>query len=316
MTAEAGSDGDLDALVGNAAYELRFSLHGRTAVRVLAPRGPVARRHAEPPDPAAAWSAAARCGDAAGWLLAERAPADEGHAAALLQRIVDRRCALALQRLAAQRAAMAADLLERVTHRLRTDVSTLQAVAEGALLGVFEADELTQIPGELKRVGREAQRQLSLVREVMTALHPKAPLRAEPLVAVLRAELEGAGVATVVSDVDGECAMTFVPGAGWGACARLLAMALAHDARLGGPAAAVAVRADPGGWLVTAGRSHGDPRPVEWTERAVGELVHAGEIAAAGGGSACATGVGGDGLHVQLTLPAAPSLSAGRASPC
>src|SRR5262245_20178395 len=97
---------------GDAQFELRFSLAGQAAVRALAPAGPVAGRHAEAPDPSAPWSARAACGEAVGWLLAERAPTDESAARDVLQRAVDRHSSLLLQRIAAQTGALAADLLE------------------------------------------------------------------------------------------------------------------------------------------------------------------------------------------------------------
>ena len=153
----------LAALFDGARFELRFSLDGRAAVRVLG--GPVAARHAEPPDPAAPWSARATCGDAVGWLLAERAPAGEAHA--VLQRAVDRHSSLLLQRIAAHRGAIAADLLESVTHRLRTDISALQVIADGALTAPFEDDERSQVRAEVGEVGAEAQRRLSAFREAM-----------------------------------------------------------------------------------------------------------------------------------------------------
>ena len=221
-------------------FELRYALHGRAAVRVHAPRGPVAARHVEPPDVTAPWIATARCGDAAGWLLAGAAPvggADRARAA--LRSVVDRHTALELQQLETARAAFAADLLEALTHRLRTDVSTLQAVAEGALAGIFTPDELEQIPAELKSAGGEAQRRLSQAREVMGALHPEAPWRAEPVAGALEAELEGAGAALRVLGVNGEVPLALGRGTGWSACARLLAAALARDTRLGGEQAVV-----------------------------------------------------------------------------
>jgi hypothetical protein len=302
---EAVAD-ELRALFGAGAHELRFSLHGRSAVRVLASGRPVAPRHAEPPDPSAPWSHSARCGAATGWLLAEGEPGDAGRARELLQRTVERHSALVLQALIAQRSLMVTDLLEGLTHRLRTDVSTLQAVAEGALSGMFEADELEQIPGEVRRVGETAQTRLSNVREVMTALHPAARCLPEPLLQTLRAELDGAGVDVPVADVEGERPMTFVPGPGWAACARLLAEAVARDERLGGREGSVTVRAHPDGWEVTAGCT--DPgQPVAWTEQAVGGLVHAGQIVAAAGGFASAARLDGGRLRVRLTVPAAPS---------
>src|ERR687892_247162 len=107
----------LAPLLDGARFELRFSLGGHAAVRALAPAGAVAPRHAEPPDPPAPWSARAECGDAAGWLLAERVPTDDALARLVLQRAVDRHSSLLLQRIAAQRGVMAADMVEAATHR-------------------------------------------------------------------------------------------------------------------------------------------------------------------------------------------------------
>jgi signal transduction histidine kinase len=290
----------LASLFDGARFELRFSLGGHAAVRVLG--GPVAALHAEPPDPAAPWSARAACGEAVGWLLAERAPTDEPAARDALQRAVERHSSLALQRIAAQRGGMTADLLETVTHRLRTDIGALQVIAEGALAVPFEDDERPQVRAEVAEVGAEAQRRLSAAREVMAALHPTAERPPEPLIDALRRELEGAGVAVAVADVDGEQPVVVVPGSGWSACARLLAGALAADARLAG--AAVAVRADPAGWAVIVGEPGGEPAP--WTERSLGELAHAGAIVVAAGGGAAA-GVADGRLWVELTVPAAPS---------
>jgi signal transduction histidine kinase len=308
VTATAATQ-ELAALFGDAAVELRFSLTGRCAVRVLAPRGPVAARHAESPAPPAPWSAQARCGSAVGWLLAARPPADERSAVALLDRIVERRTALVLQRLAAQDVAIAAELLERLTHSLRTDLGALQAVAEGLTRGVFARAELVEICGGLESAGREARRRLSAVRDVMAVLAPDATSAPEALQESLRAELEGAGAraGVEVHGVDGERAMTLIPGDGWGACARLVAEAIAADARLGGERAAVAIGPHPGGWAITAGRRDPVARAVAWTEQAVGPLAVAGQIAAAAAGSATAFAGAGGGLQVTLVVPAAPS---------
>jgi signal transduction histidine kinase len=290
----------LAPLFEGAEFELRFSLTGDAAVRVLG--GPVASRHAEPPDPPAPWSARAECGVAVGWLLASRAPPDEAVAADALQRAVDRHSSLVLQRIAAQHGSMAADLLEAITHRLRTDISALQVIAEGALAAPFEDEERPQVRAEVADVGAEAQRRLSATREVMASLHPAAERVPEPLIEVLAGELEGAGAATRVAAVDGEVPVALVPGSGWSACARLLAAALASDERLAG--APVTVREHPDGWSVVAGDEAGEPVP--WTERALGELAHAGAIVVAAGGSASASAREAR-LCVQLTVPAAPS---------
>jgi hypothetical protein len=276
-------------LFGTIRFELRFDLAGRAAVRVAG--GPLAPRHAEPAPPDAPWLAEARCGGAAGWLLADAEPADPERATALLQRTVEREAALALQALARQASALGADLLEKLTHRLRTDVTTLQAVADAAVKGLFEPEDLALLPGELERTGREAHRRLTGVREVMTVLAPAARSAPEPIVDTLRAELDAAGRAATVTGPADERPLTLIPGAGWAACARLLA----GDARL----ERFAVGPDPAGWRVEAGTLGA---PVAWTERTVGELVCAGQIVAAGGGKAVAH----DGPGVTLVLPAAP----------
>jgi hypothetical protein len=275
--------------LATSGFEVRFDLAGRAAVRVAG--GPVAPRHVEPVPPEAPWVAEARCGAAAGWLLARAVPPDPDALRERLQHAVERETALRLQAAAAAAAPLAADLLERLTHRLRTDVTTLQAVADGAVKGLFEPEDLELLPGELERSGREALRRLSGVREVMGALVPGARLAPEPVEAALRAELEGAGRAVTVGVADGESPLTLIPGPGWAACARMLA----RDPRIEmfelGP--------DPAGWLLTSGH-HGTP--VEWTERTVGDLAHVGHILAAAGGSAVVT----EPFGLRLTLPAAP----------
>ncbi len=292
----------LAPLFGGTDFELRYALDGRAAVRAIG--GPLAPRHAEAVPPPAPWVAEARCGDAAGWLLAAAPPADPERARAELERIVERHSALRLQRLVAQRAALEADLLDQLTHHLRTDVSTLQAVAEGAAAGLFDAAELGELPSEIAGVGAAAQRRLSGAREVMTALAAEARTAPEPLLETLRDELEAAGATNAVTDVEGESPRVLVPGAGWSACARLLAEALRSDDRFAG--AAVVVAPDPDGWRVCAGRA-GAGLSQLWTERAIGELAGAGHIAAAGGGSAHAEGLADGGLRVSLTMPAAVS---------
>lgn len=224
-------------------WELRYDLHGRCAVRVAG--GEVMARHVEAV-PSAPWMIEARCGTARGWLLATAVPDDPEREAVRLEAEVTRRTALARERQALALAALDADLIERLTHRLRTDVMTLGAVAEGALEGVF-ADEAEAVMAELRRTSQEAQRRLTVAREVMTVLagETAAP---EPIAATLRAELEGAGRDAVVVAGDEE-AWTLIPGAGWAACARLLAA----DARF----AAFEVAPDEWGWRVTA-RAGGD----------------------------------------------------------
>jgi hypothetical protein len=279
-------------LFGTARFELRFDLAGRAAVRLAG--GPVAPRHVEPVPPVAPWVIEARCGAAAGWLLADAAPTDPERARALLERVVERETALRLQAAARQASAMGAELLEGLTHRLRTDVSTLAAVADGAIAGLFEGEDLEGLPEELARTSQEALRRLSGAREVMSALDPEARRAPEAIVATLRAELEAAGrdaIVTVTGPDDDETPFTLIPGAGWGACARRLAA----DARLG----RFAVLPDPAGWRITSGLPG---TAVNWTERSAGDVVQAGHIVAAAGGSAVVT----DPFGVTLTLPAAP----------
>jgi signal transduction histidine kinase len=274
---------------GTSGFELRFDLAGRAAVRVSG--GPVAPRHVEPVPPQAPWVAEARCGEAAGWLLANVAPEDPEAARASLARTVEREAALRAQALRAELARLTADLLERLTHRLRTDVTTLQAVAEGALAGLFEPEDLEQLPGELQRTGRGALERLTAAREVMRALAPEARREPEPIAATLRAELEAAGREATVREPSGEQPRTLVPGPGWAACAR----ALAADPRL----ELFDVGPDRAGWSVVAGAAG---EPVEWTERTVGTLVNVGHLLAVAGGSASVMHPFG----VKLVLPAAP----------
>jgi hypothetical protein len=99
--------------------------------------------------------------------------------------------------------------------------------------------------------------------------------------------------------------MAAVPGAGWSACARLLAAALAGDERLMG--APIAVRPDPGGWAVTAGDPDAVAEASPWTEQVLGDLAPAGAIVAAAGGLAEAAQRPDGRLRVRLTVPAAPS---------
>jgi hypothetical protein len=294
-------------LFGDVPFELRFSLTGAAAVRVLAPAGPVAAWHAEPPDPRAPWCVRADCGDAAGWLVAGAPPTDAARAAAVLRSATDRHSALAIRRLSARRAAMATDVIEHLTHRLRTDVSALQAVTQGALQGLFGAEEVDAVSDEVAATAAEAQRRMTDAREVMATLHPTAGRDPEPLVGVLGDELEGAGVQAAIAVPAGEEPMALLPGAGWSVCARLLAGALADNPRLGGDAAAIAVDPHPDGWTVTAGHPGPGAEPLAWTERTVGPLMHAGHVAVAAGGTATAMCTDDGGLRVELTVPAAPS---------
>jgi signal transduction histidine kinase len=270
---------ELSPLFADAAFELRFALRGGAAVRVAG--GPVATRHAERRDPPAPWSARACCGEATGWLLAMRAPADPIAVRVVLERAVTRHTAVRLQRLAAVRAALTAELLERLTHRLRTDVSTLQAVAEGAATGLFDPDELAELPAELARTGAQAQRRLSAAREVMAAFAATAAPEPEPLLALLEDEL-----GATAAPPPGERPLALVPGPGWAACARLLGEAFA------GAPPEVTIAAHPDGWAIAVGGA-GEPDP----------LLHLGLILAAAGGAAETAG----GAGVNLLVPAAPS---------
>jgi hypothetical protein len=304
MTADAwatAADG-LRPLLGDTPFELRFSATGAAAIRV---RGDgVAADHAERPDPAAPWSASAHCGPAAGWLLAAAPPSDPEEAADLLARAVDRHAAAAAQALAAERARVAGELLDRLTHRLRTDVAALLSVAEGALRGLFAADETDAVLAELRSGGADAQDRMSDAREVMTVLHAVAS-DPEPVVALLERELEAAGADVAVSGPN-ERAMAVVPGHGWAICARLLATALARDDRLRG--AALAVAPHPLGWVVTAGAPGAGEQAARWDEWTVGQLLHAGQIAAASGGAATAR-TSPDALEIKLILPGGASAS-------
>jgi hypothetical protein len=273
---------ELEPLFG-ATFELRFALRpGGAAVRVHG--GPVAPRHAEARDPAAPWAVRAECGACAGWLLAAGEPTDAARARAVLQRAVERHAALRLQALAEAAAALTAELLERLTHRLRTDVSTLQTVAVGAATGAFSAAELAALPGELASTGAEAQRRLSAAREVMAALAPHHPAEPEPLLEVLAGELDAAGVDAALPEARGEEAMALVAGPGWGACARLLADACQ------GPEVSLAPHPD--GWAVTV---------------AAREIAHVALILVAAGGAARLHETAQGGPRAELVVPAAPS---------
>jgi signal transduction histidine kinase len=302
---------ELAALTGGAPFELRSAAaEGAAAVRVRAPRGPVAARHAERPDVAAPWSAVARCGEAAAWLLAARAPDEPDRARAVLRRATDRAAALRLQALARQQAALTADLLEHLTHRLRTDVSSLQGVAEGALAHVFAAEEAGAVAAEVQAIGAEAQRRLSDVREVMAACEPGASRRPEPILERLRDELDAVGREAVAvtgpaGAAPGEQPLADVPGPGWAACARLLAEAVAGDPRLGAGRAEVAIAAHPGGWLVIAGDPAALGDPVPWTLQHLGRLAHAGQLVSIAGGHVEATRGAGGALRVAWIVPAA-----------
>ena len=237
-----------------SGFELRFDLAGRAAVRVSG--GPVARRHVEPVPPEAPWVAEARCGEAAGWLLANMAPADPEAARELLARTVEREAALRAQAARRELSALTADLLERLTHRLRTDVTTLQAVADGALAGLFEPEDLEQLPGELQRTGRDALERLTAAREVMRA-HAGAPRAPEDVVATLRAELEAAGREATVAGAGRRAAADVRPRSRLGGCAR----------RAGRRRAAGDVRRRTRSGRLVRHRRRGR-EPVEWTEGA------------------------------------------------
>ena len=104
--------------------ELRYDAHGRCAVRVC---GNVLEDHVVAAPPVAPWVIEARCGAARGWLLGPAPPAAD--AQAWLELEVARRTAAARERQVTALAALDALLIERLTHRLRTDVMTLGTVA-------------------------------------------------------------------------------------------------------------------------------------------------------------------------------------------
>ena len=275
--------------LATSGFELRFDLAGRAAVRVAG--GPVAPRHVEPVPPPAPWVIEARCGDAAGWLLAHAAPADPEAARTRLERAVEREAAARLQAAARQLAPLAADLLERLTHRLRTDVTTLQAVADGAVKGLFEPADLELLPGELERSGREAQRRLSAAREVMGVLTPGARSEPEPVEATLRTELAAAGREATITGPAGE-----IPG-------RSSPAPAGRRARASWPATRGSTMfelgPDRGGWSVNpgpTGRPWSGPNARSASSRmwAISSLRRA--------DSAVAT----EPFGVRLTLPAAP----------
>ena len=276
-------------------FELRFDVAGRAAVRVAG--GPVAARHVEPVPPRAAWVDEARCGSAVGWLLAPDPPLAPDRAHALLERTVAHRAALALQARAGQAAAISSDLLERLTHRLQSDVVALHGVAEGLIEGLFEPDELAELPQELRRAGGQSLRRVSEARLVMGVLEPQAAALAEPVVDTLRAELEAAGRACAVQAPADETALALLPGPGWAACARVLA----GDPRL----TEFAVEPDPSGWRIIAGPGGPAGAALPVTEDGLGALVLAGRLVAAAGGTASAR-AGGVAPTLTLTLPAAP----------
>src|SRR5919199_416920 len=103
-TAWTAAARSLEPLLAAARFELRYGPEGDVAIRQYG--GPLAALHAEPPDPAAAWSARARCGHAAGWLLADRAPEDPRAAQEILARAMERHTAERLQALHAARMAL------------------------------------------------------------------------------------------------------------------------------------------------------------------------------------------------------------------
>ena len=279
---------------GATAFELRYDALGRCAVRVAG--GDVLHRHVEPAPPTAAWTAEARCGAAAGWLLAAAPPTDPAAVTERLHTLVARRTAFVRERQAFALAALDAELIERLTHRLRTDVMTLSAVAEGALEGVF-ADEAAGVLEEIQRTSAEGQRRITAAREVMTTLEAGAGDRPESIATTLRAELEGMGRAGVpVTVIDDEEPWARIGGAGWAACARLLA-AESHWERF-------AVEPDAGGWRVT-GAAGDSGQPIAWSHRELGALTAAGHIVVAAGGHAAAGDAAGA-VAVTLVVPAAP----------
>ena len=260
--------------LATSGFELRFDLAGRAAVRVAGgPVGPATRRDGPAAGAVGDRGALRRRGRLAARARGPRRPRGGAQAARAGRRTRGRHAPAGGG--ARQLAPLAADLLERLTHRLRTDVTTLQAVADGAVKGLFEPADLELLPGELERSGREAQRRLTAAREVMGVLTPGARSRARadrgdaarPSSRPPAAKPRSRGPA-------GEIPRTLIPGPGWAACAR-------RPGRR--PAARECSNSDrtgAGGPL----RSGADGTPVEWTERTVGELAHVGHIVAAAGG--------------------------------
>src|SRR5690349_1325476 len=202
-------------------FELRYDRFGRCAVRVGG-AAQVLARHVEPLPLEAPWVAEAHFAGATGWLLASAPPSDREGAQRALEREVERRTALALARVLEQRTQLDATLLERLTHRLRTDVMTLDAVVEGALAGAFMPDEHGEVLAQVRAATREAQLRITAAREVMGVLDPMARRVPEPLVRALSVELEGAGREVTVTVEADEDPWTLIPGPGWAACARRL----------------------------------------------------------------------------------------------
>jgi hypothetical protein len=239
--------------------------------------------------------AEARCGAAAGWVLASAPPSDPERVQAVLNAAVERRTALALQDLARAGAHLGWDALERLTHRLSTDVMTLHAVAEAALAGLFKPEDLEELPGELDRTANEARRRLNDARAVMSVLDRASARAPESIVETLRGELDAASRDVAVTGPDHERPLTLIAGAGWAACARRLA----SDERLG----AFTVAPDPAGWRVSTDATGA---PLAWNETELGPLAHAGHLVAAAGGTAAATHGADGALGIALVLPAAP----------
>jgi hypothetical protein len=228
-------------------------------------------------------------------VLAGAPPSDPERVQALLNAAVERRTALALQDLARQGADLGWDALERLTHRLSTDVMTLHAVAEAALAGLFKPEDLQDLPGELDRTASGARRRLNDARAVMSVLDRGSARAPEPIIETLRDELEAASREVTVTGPDGERPLTLIPGAGWAACAQRLG----SDERLG----AFTVEPDPAGWRVSTNSSG---EPVAWNETELGALALAGQLVAAAGGTAGATRDADGALGITLVLPAAP----------
>lgn len=267
-------------MFGLTPFELRYDVAGRVGVRVAG--GAVMQRHVEP-EPSAPWMIEARCGLARGWLLAADEPADPARAAAWLQAEVARRTAEARERQVLRLAALDGALIERLTHRLRTDVMTLGTIAEGALEGLFEEDA-AEVIAELRRTTQEAQRRITAAREIMTVL-TGATGAPESVVTTLRAELEGAGRASTVTCALDEEPWTVIAGAGWAACARLLA---AEE-----PALDYTIVPDEWGWRVTATTPRDEGAGAATTPADVGRtgasppgFAAAGHILVAAGGHA------------------------------
>ncbi len=269
----------------------------RAAVRVA---GRARRRRATSSPrrrPRRGWSRPAAAA-AAGWLLAPAAPADP-----------DRRAGAPAgtrstggprwrsRHSPRQAAASGADALERLTHRLRTDVMTLQARSPTPRsAGCSSPEELVALPRpSWGAPRREAQRRLTDARAVMRVLDPAARSAPEPVAEMPARRARGAPDGPPRSARPRERALTR---RGLGG----LRAAAGRRRAAGAPSPSTP---DPAGWRVTRRRPRADHggTPVAWTETELGALAHAGHLVAAAGGSAAATRDARGTLGIELIAP-------------